>query len=483
MEGKQKKVSVISRLTFVLETPHQRNQYMAGFLATIVMFMAGTCIGWASPTQIKLNDGDTPFECSESDWAWAVSFLTLAGVPWAIFAGKFADILGRRFTLLLAGPIYLVGWIITYFSYSCYALFAARLISGGGVAVGGAVCALYIGEICEPDIRGRVGTLVMFMNNCGVLFSLCVGPYVSNGAFVIILSTIPIIFFATFYWMPETPYYRLRQGRRDEAMKCLLKFRGLTDDKNLENELDAMQRSVVAEMENKTSVLELFKQPMTRKALIIVLGVKTIQHFSGIAAIQSFMQQIFEETGSNIPAALAAIICGVVQLLSGMFSAFFVDRFGRKPLLLTSTFGCAVALFFVGLFFFLKNFIECNVTSINWLPLVSIMFFMTAQPIGVGSLSYIFLSELFPTNLKGNAAIIATMYGSFSSFTVTKLFSVISENLDLFVTFWICFIIMIGGIIFTIFCVRETKGKTLSQIQNDFLHHGKGKASMVQVVV
>lgn len=112
----------------------------------------------------------------------------------------------------------------------------------------------------------------MIMNICGVLFSLSIGPYVSYKTFVLILSTIPFLFFGTFYWMPETPFYRLKQGKKDEAMKCLLKFRGLTDDKQLENELDTMKRGVDCEMENKTSVIELFKQPVTRKAMIVLLG-------------------------------------------------------------------------------------------------------------------------------------------------------------------------------------------------------------------
>ncbi|XP_044732057.1 facilitated trehalose transporter Tret1-like [Chrysoperla carnea] len=480
MEKKQKKVSVISRLTLVLETPHKRNQYLAGLFATTVMFIAGNFVGWASPVQIKLKDDETPFKCTDAGWGWVVSFYALGTAPWCIVAGTFADMIGRRPTLLLAGPIFLLAWIITYFSYNCYTLLAARLIAGGGGAIASAVCALYIGEICEPAIRGRVGALLMIMHHCGVLFSLCIGPYVPYKTFVLILSTIPFIFFCTFYWMPETPFYRLRQGNRDEAMKCLLKFRGLTDAKQLENEMDTMKRGVDAEMENKTSVIELFKQPITRKAMILLLGVKTMQHFSGIGPIQGYMQNIFEETDSFIPASLAAIVCGIVQLLSGCFSSYFVDRFGRKPLLISSCSGTAVALFSVGLYFFLKDYIECDVTSISWLPLVSIMFFMIAQPSGVGTLSYIFLSEIFPTNLRGTAALVGTMYGSLTGFAVIKLFSVISEALDMFVTFWLCAIIMIGSIIFTIFCVFETKGKSLLQIQNEL--SSKHKKFMVEVM-
>lgn len=205
-----------------------------------------------------------------------------------------------------------------------------------------------------------------------------------------------------------------------------------------------------------------------------------MQHFSGVSAIQSYMQNIFEEADSFIPASFAAIVCVIVQLISGFFTSYFVDRFGRKPLLFSSCSGTAVALFSVGLYFFLKDYIECDVTSISWLPLVSIMLFMIVQTIGVGTLSYIFLSEIFPTNLRGSAALVGTMYGSLAGFAVTKLFSVISNALDIFVTFWMCSIIMICGIIFTIFFVFETKGKSLVEIQNELSN--KGSNRLVKVI-
>lgn len=205
-----------------------------------------------------------------------------------------------------------------------------------------------------------------------------------------------------------------------------------------------------------------------------------MQHFSGISPIQGYMQNIFEETDSFVPPSLAAIVCGTVQLLSGCSSSYFVERFGRKPLLISSCFGTGVALFSLGLYFFLQDYIQCDVTSISWLPLVSIMFFMIAQSSGVGTLSYIFLSEIFPTNLRGSAAVVGTMYGALAGFAVTELFSVISEALDMFVTFWLCSIIMFGSIIFTIFCIFETKGKSLLQIQNELSN--KHKNLMVEVI-
>lgn len=206
-----------------------------------------------------------------------------------------------------------------------------------------------------------------------------------------------------------------------------------------------------------------------------------MQQFSGVIAIQSYMAEIFEGTDSFISPSVAAIVCSTVQLISGIFASAFVDRFGRKPLLLVSSSGTAVALFSVGLYFFLQNYIKCDVSSISWLPLVSIMFFMIAQPIGVGTLAYVFISEIFPTNSKANASMIATMYGALAATIVTKLFEVISDSLGMFVTFWLCCIIMIGGLIFTIFYIPETKGKTLLEIQNDFSN--KHKKQTIQVIL
>lgn len=103
------------------------------------MFISGNFVGWASPVQIKMKHDETPFKCTDAGWGWVVSFYSLGAAPWCIVAGTFADMIGRRPTLLLAGPSFLLAWIINYFAYNCYCLLASRLVSGGGGAIASAV--------------------------------------------------------------------------------------------------------------------------------------------------------------------------------------------------------------------------------------------------------------------------------------------------------------------------------------------------------
>lgn len=315
----------------------------------------------------------------------------------------------------------------------------------------------------------------MLMHNIGVIFSLIVGPHVDYKTFTIILSAFPIIFFLSFSYMPETPFYRLKCGDRKSATKLMLKYRGLTDEKDVKDQLDTMQAAVDSEMLQKTTLPELIGNETNRRALLIMMGVKTMQHGSGITAIQSYLQTIFEETNSPIPSDMASIACGVVQLIGGVASGFAIDRLGRKPLLLFSALGTAICLFLVGLFFYLKNIVQVDVTPISWVPFVSVMTFMGFQAFGIGAVTYVLIGELFPTNVKGIATTAVTCYASIFSSIITKLFSIISSAYDMFAIFWVCCGFMVLGVFFSVFYMIETNGKSLMEIQNELEMKSKKK--------
>lgn len=218
--------------------------------------------------------------------------------------------------------------------------------------------------------------------------------------------------------MPETPFYRLRQGNREEAIKLLMKYQGFTDEHLVQNQVNLMNDAVVSEMLHKTTFIELIQDPQNRRALIIMLGVKTMQFCSGAAAIQSYLQTIFRETESPIPSDMASIACGIIQLIACVFSGLAIDRCGRKALLVLSTTGTALCLFALGLYFYLKDIIQADVSGIKLVPFVSVMVFVGIQTFGVGSVTYVLLGEMFPTNVKG-------MYGVTTEGILLKIFELL----------------------------------------------------------
>lgn len=116
---------------------------------------------------------------------------------------------------------------------------------------------MYIGEISSDDCRGALGSFMQVGIVTGILFVYCVGPYVSFVAFQYICLVIPIVFMATFYFMPDSPHFYVSKGRKQDAIKSLKYLRGKTSE-GVQEEMDQITASVEESMKNKGSVADIF---------------------------------------------------------------------------------------------------------------------------------------------------------------------------------------------------------------------------------
>lgn len=148
-----------------------------------------------------------------------------------------------------------------------------------------------------------------------------------------------------------------------------------------------------------------------------------------------------------------------------LLAAFAVDRMGRKPMFIISALGCGVALLGEGIFFYLKDHEQADVTHLSWLPTTGLVLFALLNNFGLFTLPYILTAELFATNIKAFASALIILYGGILAFLVTKIFDPISEAWGRYTIFWIfsgcCFL----GTLFIIVFLPETKGKTFLEIQ------------------
>lgn len=204
---------------------------------------------------------------------------------------------------------------------------------------------------------------------------------------------------------------------------------------------------------------------------------------SGLPAIDAYLESIIKLTSSSISSELSSIIFGVVQLPAGMYvciiifnsiniflvtvliASFLVDKFGRKPLLIISTLGCAIALAGEGMYFYLQDETDTDVSSLAWLPTTALALYLIMAPLGITTVIFVILGEIFPSNIKGIAISAFTVYGGSLSFFVSKFFAPIAKAWGTHSVFWIFGGICLSGAIFTWFCLPETKGRTFAEIQ------------------
>lgn len=134
--------------------------------------------------------------------------------------------------------------------------------------------------------------------------------------------------------------------------------------------------------------------------MIISGGLLAFQQISGINVVLFYSQSIFQKAGSSMDPAVATICVGIVQVLSSGCTPLIVDRLGRKIILLTSAAGMAIALGFLGLFFLLDHQKAEIVSSISWLPIVSLIAYVIVYCVGFGPLPWAVLGKIVFTSKK-----------------------------------------------------------------------------------
>lgn len=364
---------------------------------------------------------------------------------------------GRKPTLIYgAAPIF-IAWILIGTANNVPVLYVARILCGLTFGLCLSVMPMYLGEIASTKIRGALAVLITVMVQFGVLLAYSIGAYVSFSTLAFI-SLVPVVMFLiSTIWLPETPYYLLKQKRPADARASLLALRGHSDISIEYNAIEiAMQRS-------DASFRDLFASRGNKRALIIIVGLTSIQVLCGSLSVIVYAETIFRKIESSIDASVLSIIFGAVQLIAATVAASIVDLIGRRPLLLISVIGTGVCNAIVGLYFSLNAHQKYG-DSIAWIPIAAMMIFIICYFLGLATVIFSLLSELFPANMKKVGGAVYTIVSAMWAFIVNKMFQVVSDGLGIDVAFW-CFAFF--GLVFTPFVwffVPETKGKNFDEI-------------------
>ncbi|KAF7278012.1 hypothetical protein GWI33_008935 [Rhynchophorus ferrugineus] len=423
----------------------------------------GMHYGWPSPTLPQiLNNTDSPLSITNDEGALMAVMPLLGAVIGAVAASFIVDYFGRKKTIMYTAVPFFLAWNMIAFATSAKYLYIARLIAGIADGVSFTAVPMYIGEIADPKVRGFLGSSCSVSWILGFLIINLLGSYLSIKLTAIVSSSLCIIAFFTFMFMPESPYYLLMKNQTEEARISLRKFRG---NVNVTEEMERIKASIQSTSKARGKFTDLFTIPSNRKALIIVGGLRGFQQFSGTTAITFYAQEIFKLAGSDVSPKEASIIYFAVMFVMTIVSSVIVDKAGRKPLLIISITGSVLALFIEGTYFYIKDVKNADITAFEWVPVAGLIMFVILFSLGMQSIPICLLGELFPTSVKAYALCLADVYYSFVATIASKFLQVMKDNYGIHMAFYGFTICSILGLIFIIFVVPETKGKNLEEIQ------------------
>jgi sugar porter (SP) family MFS transporter len=393
-----------------------------------------------------------------------VSSLLVGAMIGAAFAGPIADATGRRKLVLVASIIFAVGAIGAALATSAGLLILFRFVLGLAVGAASLIVPLYLAEVAPTEIRGAVASLNQLMIVTGILVA-----YIANSAlagaeawrWMIALAVIPsVLLFLGMLFMPETPRWLASKDRDEEAREVLRRTR---DEAAVEAEMSDIKR---VESQEEGGVGELLAS-WVRPALLVGMGLAIFQQIIGINTIIYYAPTTLTNVGfGNSAAILANAGIGVINVTMTLVAIRFIDRVGRKPLLLLGAAGMALSLAILGLTSLLLPE-PSGVGLVGIITLACLALFIAAFAVSWGPIVWVMLGEIFPLKVRGSAMAVATVLLWAANFVVSLSFPILLEALGIGWLFLGYSLIGLAALFFVRSFVTETKGRSLEKIESD----------------
>ncbi|CAG7724696.1 unnamed protein product [Allacma fusca] len=440
-------------------------QYLVSFIVSIGAFSHGTSIGWSAPALPNMEkQGDFPGFKSDSNMATWLGAITFMGCFFSgFFIGFLLQHIGRKWTMLVHGPPFLIGWLVIAFAPNLMWILVGRFITGlcgAGMTLG---ILIYIGEVAQAKIRGTLCNAIGLAIGLGILFTYILGSIISWSHLSLVNAFFPGIFTVGVFFIPESPYYLLANGRIEETLESLKSLRGATEEEQIIPEYFSKKISV---QHRKEATWSDTLAAYVLKPFGICMMLIIFQQFGGIKGVLFYSVEMFSYAGTDVNANIAAITLAGAQVIVLLASTQTVEIWGRRISIMVSELGMTISLVALGTFFYLKEHNED--IRLEWLPLTSLLFYVLSYNLGVGPVTWTLVSELLPSNSKGLTSSIIAAFSHGLAFLITKFFIDMQKLFTSYGCYWFFAAMSFAGFVFCLVVIPETKGKKLQDIQAFF---------------
>jgi sugar porter (SP) family MFS transporter len=445
-----------------------------------VTFLAGLLFGYDQGVisgALPLLQADLDLSTLESEIV--TSWVTLGALFGALVAGGLADRIGRRWSAVVAGILFAAGAVIEAVAPGAGVLTLGRVVTGLGVGFASVVAPLYAAEMAPKRLRGRFVSTYQFAITVGIFFAYLADDALTGSdrwRLMFALAVIPGVALAVgFTIMPESARWLLKVGRRDKARESLVKVDG---PEAADEELATLEANVEAEAkEGEATWGEVFS-PGLRRALWVGVGLAAFQQITGINAIIYYANEIFAEAGfttaqAQAKATLYAV--GLVNVLATLIALAWVDRFGRRPLLLAGLVGMTVSLAAVGVSFASLSTTaesETSTTVGGLITVIALVVFIASFAFSMGPVVWTLIAEIYPNRVRGRAISVATAVNWLCAFLVAQFFLSLVDAIGESTTFFLFAAMCVVTYVFVWRLVPETKGHSLEEIQTRWVRGG-----------
>lgn len=404
---------------------------------------------------------------------WYVSSALVGCIAGVAITGKLSNLSGRKKVMFLSALLFIISVIGCAVTPGVFMLIIFRLIGGVGIGVSSVICPMYLSEMAPAKLRGKLVTYYQLAITIGILLAYFSNSYIQASAsqlaatgwaervFILepwrgmfAVGIIPaVIFLLMSLFIPESPRWLALQNRTGEADSILTKISGR---EYAAKEMVAIRDSFSSA--GSVKITTLFSGKLKRPLFIGIL-LAALSQFSGINAIIYYGPSILEKAGFQLGEALGGqVTIGIVNMLFTVVAIYFIDKAGRKPLLLWGIGGAVFSLLLASLLF-------ATDISGGWLVLVPVILFIACFAFSFGPVTWVVVSEIFPTGVRAEAVAISTMSLWIANWIVGQFFPVLLNGAGASVTFLVFALCSVYAFYITWKKIPETKGKSLEEIE------------------
>ncbi|KAL2333691.1 hypothetical protein Fmac_014904 [Flemingia macrophylla] len=460
-------------------------------VASMVSIISGYDTGVMSGAMLFIKDD---IRISDTQQEVLAGILNLCALVGSLAAGRTSDYIGRRYTILLASILFMVGSILMGYGPNYAILMVGRCVGGVGVGFALMIAPVYSAEISSASSRGFLTSLPELCIGIGILLG-----YISNyllGKLTLKLgwrlmlgvAALPSLVLAlAILAMPESPRWLVLQGRLEDAKKVLMRVSNSTQEAELRfNEI----KVVVGENCNKSHNGEgvwkdLLVSPTSevRWMVIAAVGIHFFEHATGIEAVMLYSPRIFKKAGvkSKDKLLLATVGIGLTKITFLVMALFLLDKVGRRRLLQISTGGMICGLTLLG---FSLTMVDQSSEKLLWalsLSIVATYAYVAFFNIGLGPVTWVYASEIFPLKLRAQGASMGVAVNRTMNAAVSMSFISIYKAITIGGSFFMFAGISVLAWVFFYFCLPETKGVPLEEMEMVFRKKTSNKDVAMEV--
>lgn len=419
------------------------------------------------------------FHLSDFMKGWASGCVLIGCAAGVLLVGPISDRFGRRLAMFTAAGMFLASAIGTAVPNGIGAFIIFRVIGGLGIGIASISTPMYIAEITPAHIRGRMVTVNQIAIVGGIALTSFINYVIAGSGdqawliesgwrWMFGTGILPAALFALLLIrIPESPRWLIERRREDRARQILERVGGA---EFAQAEFDGI-KSALAEEQGTWS--ELFSAKLRLPLLIGVL-LAILQQVTGINVFLYFGATIFKTMSSSTgvdAGLLQQIIINGAGVFFTLIAIASVDRWGRKPLMLVGAVGMGISLIAMGA---MAQTLSDPSKAAGWM-LFFILLYIGCFGLSVGPVTWVILSEIFPTAIRGRALGLATFFLWTADYAVTQTFPLMDAKGSWFVEHFrhafpfYAYALFCVVLVLVVRClVPETKGRSLEEIERSW---------------